>query len=253
MKQDQPARYTTSKLLRSITFFHGVPPLPRPSPAAFTMPILIRTPRGDDALRSPDTPLPRRTKLLLIAIDGKTDSSLYIANLSSFGDVAALLETLLRAGLVQARAPVAAAAGQPAPSGATPSQISTWFLTTAQHPGDFENWTDTYAIPLEPGDRRALKPWDMGGSRLAPAAADKPVTDRDSTAQQQVRKAVLLMHNFVATHFAERATELLPAIDKLTSVERIARSLKDYEALVAPAGKAAARHLMDLRATLTRR
>jgi putative intracellular protease/amidase len=61
------------------------------------------------------------------------------------------------------------------------------------------------------------------------------------------------MHNFVATHFAERATELLPAIDKLTSVERIARSLKDYEALVAPAGKAAARHLMDLRATLTRR
>jgi hypothetical protein len=217
------------------------------------MTILIRTPRGDDALRNPEAPLPRRTKLLLIAIDGKTDSSLYIANLSSFGDVAAMLETLLRAGLVQALAPVAVAAGRPATSDATPSQISTWFLSTTQHAGDFENWTDTYAIPLEPSGHRAVKPWDMGGLRLAPAAANKLVTDQDSTAQQQARKAVLLMTNFVATYFAEQAAELLPAIDKLTSVERIARSLKDYEALVAPAGKAATRHLVDLRATLTRR
>jgi hypothetical protein len=217
------------------------------------MTILIRTPRGDDALRSPDAQLPRRTKLLLIALDGKTDSSLYIANLSSFGDVAAMLEILLRAGLVQALAPVVPVAGRSATSDATPSQISTWFLSTVQHPGDFENWTDTYAIPLEPCGRRAVKPWDMGGSRLAPAAADKRVTDLDSTAQQQVRKAVLLMNNFVATHFAKRAAELLPVIDKLTSVERIARSLKNYEALVAPAGKAATRHLADLRATLTRR
>jgi hypothetical protein len=217
------------------------------------MTILIRTPRGDDALRSPDAQLPRRTKSLLIAIDGKTDSSLYIARLSSFGDVAALLETLLRAGLVRARAPVAAAAGGPAPSGATPSQTSTWFLTTAQQPGDFENWTDTYAIPLEPNGHRLVDRWHMGASRLAPEAAAGRDTDMDSTAQQQLRKAILLMNRFVATHCAKRAAELLPVIDNLTSVERIARSLKHYEALVAPAGKAATQHLVDLRATLTRR
>jgi hypothetical protein len=164
--------------------------------------------------------------------------------------VAAPLERLLRAGLARALALVA---GRAATSDAAPSQISTWFLTTAQHAGDFEYWSDTYAIPLEPSDQRAVKPWDMGGSRLAPAAAAGLDEDLDSTAQQQVRKAVVLMNNFVATHFAKRAAELLPLIDKLTSVERIARSLKDYEALVSPAGKAAARHLVDLRATLTRR
>lgn len=213
------------------------------------MTILIRTPRGDDALRSPDTQLPRRTKSLLIALDGKTDSSLYIANLSSFGDVAAQLETLLRAGLVQALQPVA---GRAAPSHATPGQISTWFLTTAQHAGDFANWSDTYVVPHEPGADPFAEPWNRDESLPArvPAASDE---DLDSTARQQVRKAVLLMHNFVATHFAEQATELLPAIDKLTSVERIARSLKDYEALVTPAGKAATQHLVDLRAALTRR
>ena len=213
------------------------------------MTILIRTPRGDDALRSPDALLPRRTKSLLIAIDGKTDSSLYIANLSSFGDVAALLETLLSDGLVQALRPVAERAVS---SDARPSQISTWFLTTAQHAGDFSNWSDTYVVPHEPSGGPFAEPWNMGESLpdRVPAASDE---DLDSTAQQQVRKAVLLMHNFVATHFAKQANELLPAIDKLTSVERIARSLKDYEALVAPAGKAATRHLVDLRATLTRR
>jgi hypothetical protein len=141
----------------------------------------------------------------------------------------------------------------PAPSDATPSQISTWFLTTAQHTGDFDTWTDTYTIPLEPIEHPADKARATGASRLAPVAADKLVTDHDSTAQQQVRKAVLLMNNFVATHFAKRAAELLPVIDKLTSVERIARSLKDYEALVAPAGKVATQHLADLRATLTSR
>jgi hypothetical protein len=217
------------------------------------MTILIRTPRGDEALRSPDAQLPRRTRSLLIAIDGKTDSSLYIATLSSFGDVAALLETLLRAGLVRALTPVALVAEHSTTSDATPSQTSTWFVTTLQHVGDFENWTDTYAIPLDPSEHRAVKPGNMGGSRLAPAAAATPAAELDSTAQQQLRKAVLLMNNFVETHFAKRAAELLPVIDKLTSVERIARSLKDYEALVAPAGKAATRHLADLRATLTRR
>jgi hypothetical protein len=217
------------------------------------MTILIRTPLGDDALRNPEAPLPRRTRSLLIAIDGKSDSSLYIATLSTFGNVAALLETLLRAGLVQALQPVALVAEHSTTSDATPSQTSTWFVTTLQHVGDFESWTDTYAIPLEPSDHRAVKPGNMGGPRLAPAAAATGDANLDSTAQQQVRKAVLLMNSFIALHFAKRAAELLPLIDKLTSVERIARSLKDYEALVAPAGKAATRHLADLRATLTRR
>ena len=217
------------------------------------MTILIRTPRGNDALRNPHAPHSRRTKSLLMAIDGKSDASLYIAKLSSLGDVAAMLENLLSASLVRALEPVAPVAGRSAPSGAATGQVSTWFLTTAQHAGDFPAWSDTYVLPHQPGDDPFVTPWNLTDSPPAPAAAARSEEDQDSTAQQQVRKAVALMHDFVATHFSERAAELLPAIDRLTSVERIARSLKDYEALVSPVGKAATRHLVALRATLTRR
>jgi hypothetical protein len=217
------------------------------------MTILIRTPLGNDALRSPDAQIPRRSQSLLSAIDGKTDSSLYIATLSAFGDVASLLETLLRAGLVRAVEPTqpnGPIATRPAASRAMPNQISTWFLTTVQHAGDALIWSDTFSLPHQPSDDSSL---DIPGkSPFAAAESGVSGVDRDSTAQQQVRKAVLLMSEFVATHFSKRAAELLPVIDKLTSVERIARSLKDYEALVAPAGKAATQHLADLRATLTR-
>ena len=217
------------------------------------MTILIRTPRGNDALRNPHAPHSRRTKSLLMAIDGKSDASLYIAKLSSLGDVAAMLENLLSASLVRALEPVAPVAGRSAPSGAATGQVSTWFLTTAQHAADSRTWSDTYVIPHEPGDDPFADSWNLDDSPLALTAAASSDENQNSTAQQQVRKAVALMNNFVATHFAERADELLPAIDKLTSVERIARSLRDYEALVAPVGKAATRHLVDLRATLTRR
>lgn len=217
------------------------------------MTILIRTPRGNDVLRDPHAPHSRRTKSLLMAIDGKSDASLHIAKLSSLGDVAAMLENLLSAGLVRALEPVAPVAGRSARSGAASGHVSTWVLTNSHHAGDFPAWSDTYVLPHEQGDDPFVKPRNLDDSPPAPAAAARSEEDQDSTAQQQVRKAVALMHDFVATHFAERAAELLPPIDKLTSVERIARSLKDYEALVAPVGKAATRHLVDLRATLTRR
>lgn len=211
------------------------------------MPILIRTPSGDDALRSPLTELPSRTKALLMAVDGKTDSSVYLASLSSFSDLPALLGTLVRAGLVRAMAPRGT---QPEPPGAVPSHENTWFCTTVQQAGDFADWSAASAVPLQAGAPIQDDPWETHG--LLPELAAQAAA-LDSIEQQQVRRAVLLMNRFVATHFADQAVELLPVIEKLSSVERIARSLKKYEALVAPAGKAAVRHLLDLRATLTSR
>lgn len=211
------------------------------------MPILIRTPSGDDALHSPLAELPSRTKALLMAIDGQTDSSVYMASLSSFSDLPALLGTLMRAGLVRAVAPQGT---HPEPPGEAPGHASTWFRTTVQQADDFADWCDTYAVPLQASAPAQADPWETHG--LLPGLAAQAAA-LDFTAQQQVRRAVLLMNRFVAKHFADQAVELLPVLEKLTSVERIARSLKNYEALVAPAGKAATRHLQDLRATLTSR
>lgn len=212
------------------------------------MPILIRTPSGDDALYSPLAELPSRTRALLMAIDGPNDSSVYMASLSSsFSDLPALLETLMCTGLVRAVAPQGT---HPGPPGEAPGRSDTWFCTTVQQAGDSADWCDTYAVPLQASAPAQADPWETHG--LLPGLAAQAAA-LDFTAQQQVRRAVLLMNRFVAKHFADQAVELLPVIEKLTSVERIARSLKNYEALVAPAGKAATRHLQDLRATLTSR
>ena len=53
-------------------------------------------------LRDSKSALPRRSRTLLISIDGKTDSAIYAASLSTFGDVPALIESMLRAGLIAA-------------------------------------------------------------------------------------------------------------------------------------------------------
>jgi hypothetical protein len=65
------------------------------------MPIYNRTQRGHAAALNADSPLPRKLRTLLIAIDGYTDSSTYISSLSAFGDVQTLLESLLNAGLIE--------------------------------------------------------------------------------------------------------------------------------------------------------
>jgi hypothetical protein len=65
------------------------------------MPIYTRTQRGHAAALNADSPLPRKLRTLLIAIDGYTDSSVYISSLSAFGDVQTLLESLLNAGLIE--------------------------------------------------------------------------------------------------------------------------------------------------------
>ena len=66
------------------------------------MTIYTRTPQGQAAALNPNSALPRKLRTLLISIDGKTSIETYVSSLSSFGDVASLLESLLNAGLIEA-------------------------------------------------------------------------------------------------------------------------------------------------------
>ena len=69
------------------------------------MPIYIRTTAGNEAALNPNSALPRKLRTLLISIDGRTRLGTYVNSLSSFGDVEALIQSLLQADLIKVMSP----------------------------------------------------------------------------------------------------------------------------------------------------
>ena len=59
------------------------------------MTIYIRTNLGNEAAQNPESPLSRKLRILLLAVDGRTSLEVYVKSLSSFGDVEALMDSLL--------------------------------------------------------------------------------------------------------------------------------------------------------------
>ena len=62
--------------------------------------LVARTARGDALVRTDPRQLPRRLRVLLLAIDGGQTVQLYVQTLKGFGDVAELLVELMALGLV---------------------------------------------------------------------------------------------------------------------------------------------------------
>jgi hypothetical protein len=65
------------------------------------MTVYTKTVAGMEAIKNPLADLPRRLRTLLICIDGKSSLQAYINTLTSFGDVAALMDSLREAGLIE--------------------------------------------------------------------------------------------------------------------------------------------------------
>ena len=61
------------------------------------------------------------------------------------------------------------------------------------------------------------------------------------------------MSDFVTTHLPADCLEIALTLESLSSVEQVIASLKGYQAMIAPAGSAATRHMDELRALLSRR
>jgi hypothetical protein len=64
---------------------------------------VVRTERGDDVVRRNPRELPRRLRVLLLAVDGSHTVQLYVQTLKGFGDIAQLLLELMGLGLVRLR------------------------------------------------------------------------------------------------------------------------------------------------------
>jgi hypothetical protein len=69
------------------------------------MKVYKRTSEGQWAAFDEHSPLPRKLKILLKAINGKVAEDIYVQNLGSFGDVRALLSSLEQVGLIADRGP----------------------------------------------------------------------------------------------------------------------------------------------------
>lgn len=67
--------------------------------------VVLRTDRGNAVVRRNPRELPRRLRVLLLAIDGTHTVQLYVQTLRGFGDIAELLIELISLGLAQLRSP----------------------------------------------------------------------------------------------------------------------------------------------------
>ena len=228
------------------------------------MKLYKRTDTGNAAALDPKSPLPRKLRTLLISVDGRTRENIYISTLSSFGDVAALLDSLLQQGYIQivetdddgpttrpARTEWAAtdvpAADQQSPPNAVPDMLASAFelagIRNTNLPSDAVSAWDRF----QP-DPRFANPAASSFNRPTQRTGSPP-----SSAQYQLRSAVSLMSDFVTTHLPADSLEIVLTLEGLSSVEQVIASLKGYQAMIAPAGAAATGHLEELRDLLSRR
>lgn len=219
--------------------------------------IYRRTALGNEAALDPNSPLPRKLRTLLISVDGKTRLSTYVNSLSSFGDVAALLESLQQAGLIENSQTGHAIPEKFAAIAPQREKQSPWSSTevgSSSFPkapmsqfsaldGNGLGRSDTREVSSF-GSRSQLNVQSTYGRAVAAA---RPL---DSTAQHQLRKAIELMSDFVTRHLPDQSLELVLSLESLGSVEQVIASLGGYEALISPIGEPAHRHLVELRTAL---
>ena len=197
------------------------------------MTIFVRTSLGNAAIRSNNDPgLTRRLRSLLIAIDGKADSRIYIASLSAniYGDVAGLLESLRSAGMIRAVGSVETSGG----------------MAVADLP-----FIGSQLVEAAPVTRIAPVVAVVAFSQADVLA---PLPDESATqTAEKTRAAVALMSDFVENHVPSDMNELMFAIDQLSTPKEVLAMLPDYAQQLTPLtaqGQVQA-HISELRTLLT--
>ena len=219
------------------------------------MTVYVRTAAGNDAALNTDFPLPRKLRTLLISIDGRSTLDTYVNSLSSFGDVAALLESLVQVGLIQAVAaplshgdaeaqkPKGSTFGRQSATGWSNTDIS---MTNRQGPrgsGDMQASVDDLA-----SWSKFQPPLSVPAQSYSPPDAGSKTT---TTAGYQLRNAISLMSDFVTHHLPLESLELVLMLEGLQSVEQVVVSLQGYEAMIGHVGAPAKKHMTELRHLLS--
>ncbi len=226
------------------------------------MHVYKRTASGNSAALDPNSALPRKLRTLLISIDGRTRLSTYVSSLSSFGDVASLIDSLLQAGLIEIVEPQRTAGDDWSEKGQNIAASDSGSFDPQTDPKAAWRATDVgttawrssspphrsqYSTPVDD-----LASWSKFQQQPSPQAFIVPGAQSVTTAHYQLRNAVSLMSDFVSQHLPMESLELVLTLEGLTSVEQVVASLQGYESLISHLGDTARRHMLELRAVLSR-
>ncbi len=215
------------------------------------MTVYQRTPEGKWAAYSTESPLPRKLKILLKAINGTVTEDVYATNLSAFGDVRELLRSLAQAGLIEdANQRVIHAVANPAAIMVKLEQLVRRFSQTQKAEA---------AAPPAPTPVRAPARAPVPENVFLPLPAvvetdiDLPFADiagagpvDPAASERALHQAIEAMASFVLSHLPGSAFQLLPEIEALTSLDELAVLIDAYGRFAAEAGEPGRAHLADL-------
>ena len=212
------------------------------------MAVFVRTEEGQEAAYSPHSALPRKLKSILKVIDGRTPIDTFEKNLSSFGDVRAILQSLDMAGLIkkiESAAPFAPQStaefdellSKPRKPVAPAASASTSTFVA-------DDWAATRSANSIPASVPGMSAWQA--SELATQAMTAARLQHSPVLQEVLDS----MANFVLTHLPEQSFQILKEIEEITSLELLAVTLGGYEQMVASVGESSVLHLNSIKQTL---
>ena len=215
------------------------------------MAIFVRTEEGQEAAYSPQSALPRKLKSILKVIDGRTTVDAFEKNLSSFGDVRAILQSLDMAGLIKQVEgggaalslnvePTLSAAVAPSKPALAPRHVP----PARSNDAGLGAWTQPRAPAMEASNSISMESWQASELATQAMPAARQI---QSPALQSV---VDSMSNFVLTHLPDQSFQILKEIEEITSLELLAVTLGGYEQMVAVVGEPSVQHLKAIKQVL---
>jgi hypothetical protein len=215
------------------------------------MTVYQRTPEGKWAAYNAESPLPRKLKILLKAINGTVTEDVYATNLSAFGDVRELLRSLAQAGLIEdANQRASHAVANPAAIMVKLEQLVRRFSQPQKDEPVASRVPPRAAMPApEPVFFGLPLPLPMVvepdielpiGEVIAAEVSDPSVVER------VLHQSIEAMASFVLSHLPGSAFQLLPEIEALTTLDQLVVLMDGYSQFVADAGEPGRAHLAEL-------
>jgi hypothetical protein len=202
------------------------------------MTVYAQTEEGHRAAFNPDSALPRKLRSFLVLVDGKTPSEAFASQLSAFGDVEGVLQSLHHAGLIYPQSSRAMDFADTSPL----SAVSPFKAIGKEPAGAFKANVVSAWEPLGPETHTFYM------QTRQEEAANDPATH--AARSQALANAVALMTEFVAVQEPEHASELLQECQQLISLEQLAVTLGGYEQRIAHLGVPAHGHILSIKRIL---
>jgi hypothetical protein len=209
-----------------------------------TASLYMRTTKGRVLAFGPTGKLPEKLKILLQAIDGRTESRIISKQFFSYGNVASMLDELETAGLIEAKdsSPRAASYGQ--------DTEEIWGLPkrTQAHSGlHIVQGANTNTVNMQSLLSQPTRRQDAWQATAASGLEDSPGSSLEHYMQELTQQIADIMATFVLTYLPNSAYVLLRELEDLRSPGQLQATLPGYEALVATTGLPGHQHIAELR------